>query len=199
MELDEPAATRPWRLFIAHPVPESVRVRLWEQLRPYRDRHADVRWTERESWHLTLLFLGSVERDRVPELERLIDTAAAPQPPYAVAIGAGGGRPGRDGGRIRREGVAWLGLGEGAETLLRLADRIHDLCPPDVTTGPPPRRTLSAHLTVVRRADGEVIAALRSTAHGPLEVGWTVDRLCLVRSHLGRGGARYETVHEAAL
>ena len=171
-------------------MPHEVRVELQRQLAPYRRAHPEVRWTRPATWHLTLLFFGSVPPDRVPELERLIDDVAARTEPYEATVDQGGGR-------VRRgEGVAWLGLSAGAGRLVEAAVLTAEGCPSDLTDGPPPKRTPSAHLTVVRRADQAVVMALRDQAHGRLQVGWTVDRLRLVRSHLERGGARYETLHE---
>ena len=113
--------------------------------------------------------------------------------PYRVRLDAGGGR-------VRRgEGVAWLGLSTGAVELIELAAAVAEGCPTDITTGPPPKRTLAAHLTVARKADQALVRALSEQAHGALQAGWTVDRLQLVRSHLEPGGARYETLREATL
>ena len=142
---------------------------------------------------MTLLFLGSVDPGYVPELQALVDEVAAAHAPYRVRADLGDGR-------VRHgEGVAWLGLGDGAGQLIAIATDVAGRCRRDITTGPPPKRTPSAHLTVVRKADEEVIEALRSNAHGPLAVEWTVDRVCLVRSHLDPGGARYETVHQSTM
>jgi len=129
----------------------------------------------------------------VLQLTMLVEDAAATQKPYSVRADDGGGRPGRG------EGVAWLGLSTGAGTLIRIATQLAERCPPDATTGPPPRRTPSAHLTLARRADEAVVQALRHQSHGSLGVAWQVDRLCLVRSHLEATGAHYETLHEARL
>jgi len=160
---------------------------------PYRRRHTDVRWTRPESWHLTLLFLGSVDPARVPELHGLVDEIAVSVAPYRVAADHGDGR------FRHAEGVAWLALGDGARTLVETATLTADRCPPDIAQGPPPKRTPSAHLTVVRKADEAVIEALRSQAHGPLSVSWMVDSIQLVRSHLEPGGARYETLHKTTM
>lgn len=170
-----------------------MRERLAGQLAPYRSRHREVRWTRPETWHLTLLFLGSVERGRVAELESLIDHVAAGLRSYRVCADAGDGRV------QRGEGVAWLGLSDGAGTLIEVAQAVADGAPSDITSGAPPRRTASAHLTVVRKADRTVIEALRSQTHGPLRVEWTVDRIALLRSHLDAAGARYETLAESTL
>ena len=162
-------------------------------LRPYRAVGPHVRWTRPESWHLTLLFLGSVGTDRVAELRSLMEQVAVRWAPYQVRAASGGGRISRG------EGVAWLALDEGAGRLIELAAALAEGCPVDMTSGPPPRRTPSAHLTVARRADQAVVDALRRQTHGPLAVGWLVDRLGLIRSHLGPDGACYETVHEVPL
>ncbi len=160
---------------------------------PYRSALPDVRWTRPETWHLTLLFLGSVERGRVAELARLVDAVAAAGTPYRIRLDAGGGRSGQQGG------VGWLAASVGGGTLVDLADTLALGCPSDVTIGAPARRTRSAHLTLARGATAAAIEALRTQALGPLGVAWTVDRIGLYRSHLETSGARYETLHEAAL
>ncbi len=182
-----------WRLFIAHPVPSPARERLWAQLAPYRRRWRAVRWTRPDTWHLTLLFLGSVAPYRLAELEALVDAAAIGASPYLVRPARGGGRSGRG------NGVGWLGLSEGAGGLIGLAAALADECPPHITAGPPPRRTPSAHLTIARKVGEDVIDALRVQTHGPLGVEWQADRIALLRSHLEAGGARYETLHEATM
>jgi 2'-5' RNA ligase len=174
-------------------VPESTRERLETQLRPYRAAYPGVRWTHPETWHLTLLFLGAVWPERVPELAALADSVADLGGPYRVHAGAGGGR-------LRRgEGVAWLGLGRGAGTVIETAERLAHGCPSDITEGAPAKRTPAAHLTLVRRADAAVIEALRSQTHGPLGVEWDIEEIVVVRSHLEPGGARYETLHRSTL
>ena len=173
-------------------MPVDVGEQLAEQLAPYRAQLHEARWTDPRSWHLTLLFLGQVEQRRLPQLRALVDAAAAAGDPYHVRADLGDGRH-RDGG------VAWLALSEGAGRLIELAAAIAERCPPGVTTGPPPRRTPSAHLTVARKASRATIDALRAHALGPLDVAWEVDRIWLVRSHLAASGAHYQTLHEATL
>ena len=120
------------------------------------------------------------------------EVASRRQPVHAVAS--------RGGGRVRsEEGVAWLGLEEGAGDVIETADMVAATCPADVTVGAPPRRTASAHLTIARRVDGELLEALRTRSGGSLRVAWTIDHIALVRSHLGPGGSRYETLHEVPL
>jgi RNA 2',3'-cyclic 3'-phosphodiesterase len=170
-----------------------VRQQLAGQLAPYRAHLGEARWTDPRSWHLTLLFLGQVSPERVLELQALIDEVAAAVPSYHVRADGGGGR------LYHGEGVGWLELSQGAGALIGLATALAERCPPAVTTGPPPRRTPSAHLTLARKAGRATIDALRDQAYGPLEVAWRVDRICLLRSHLDAAGARYETLYEATM
>ena len=174
-------------------MPAEVRARLAEQLAPYRAQLRHARWTDPGSWHLTLVFLGQVEPGRLALLQALVDTAAAAAAAYHVRADVGDGR------LSRGVGVGWLGLSQGAGRLIGLAAAIARRCPPGVTTGPPPQRTPSAHLTLVRKADRASIDALRSQALGPLGVEWEVDRIWLLRSHLAAAGAHYQTLHEATL
>ncbi len=174
-------------------MPEDTRAQLHRQLAPYRRRHTDARWTRPRTWHLTLLFLGAVAPDRLPELEWLTRSVAEAFAPYHATADRGGGRT------RGREGTAWLSLSAGAGVLIEAATFAADRCPADITDGPPPKRTPSAHLTVARRADQPLIEALRSQAHGPVVVNWEIDRVQLVRSHLDPGGAHYVTLDEATL
>jgi 2'-5' RNA ligase len=192
----DPGPGRPaptWRLFIAHTLPEATTRSLWAQLAPYRRRHPETRWLDPESWHLTLLFLGRVPVERAGGLIELVDLVAAAAPPFAASVAGGGGRAQDD------DGVAWLSVHEGAARVMATAEDLARACPADTTLGAPPRRTPSAHLTVARRASGDVVAALRTERYRPISAAWTVDRVALLRSHLGPTGARYETLHEATL
>ncbi len=178
---------------MAHPVPMAAREALARQLAPYRTALPDVRWTRPETWHLTLVFVGSVEPGRITELASLVDAVAAAGTPYRVRLDAGDGRMGR------HEGVGWLRASVGGGELVALADTIAHGCPSDLTLGVPVRLTPSAHLTVARGATAVSIEALRTQALGTLDVAWTVDRMGLFRSHFEASGARYQTLHETAL
>jgi 2'-5' RNA ligase len=59
---------------------------------------------------------------------------------------------------------------------------------------PPPKRRFRGHLTLARTKGGIVDSASLA-----LERSWTVHDVELIRSHLGRGGARYETLERFEL
>ena len=59
---EQPSASENWRLFIAIAVPEEVKSaigRVQSQLRAVVP-DADISWTKREQFHLTLKFLGAI-------------------------------------------------------------------------------------------------------------------------------------------
>jgi RNA 2',3'-cyclic 3'-phosphodiesterase len=182
------------RLFVALPVPEDAARGIEAVLAPYRSRFPGARWLPPGSLHLTLLFVGAAPSAGVPDLAALVQGVARASDAFVVRTGPGGGRA-RDG-----DGVAWLGLREGASRVMALVEACATACPPGLTpAGRPARPARSAHLTVARRADPALLRALRDEALGPLGVTWTADRVSLCRSHLGPGGARYEVLSESPL
>jgi 2'-5' RNA ligase len=181
------------RLFIALPLPADVRRSLWGQLAPYREHHRGARWLSPQTWHLTLLFLGSVPAERVAEVTALVDHVAEITRPFDPTVAGGGGRV-RGG-----EGVAWLRVKEGAAEAIELAGHLAVDCPDGITAGPPPRRTPAAHVTVARAAQRELVADLGSDRWGHPEAHWRARSMALLRSHLEPHGAHYETLHEATL
>jgi 2'-5' RNA ligase len=182
-----------WRLFVAIPVPEVIRARLAADLGPYRSAFAEARWLDPATWHLTLVFIGSVAAARVGEVAAVCDGAGDAWAPFVLDLVAG------DGHVRRGEGVAWLSARRSAGRVLDIASAIQRGLGREVHGLPEPRRATSAHLTVARRADARLVAALRAEALGPLRAEWPVDRIEVMRSHLGRAGASYETLHGASL
>ena len=187
-------AGRPWRLFIALPLPVEVAAAVVERLAATRARHRDARWLPAQSLHLTLLFLGSTDPGHVDGLRAAVDEAAARQAAFTVALGPGAGRA------RRGHGVAWLSLAQGGRDTTELADRLAELVRPmGVGDARGPRRAPSAHLTVARNATPDLLAdsLFAEAPHPP--VTWRADRIVLFRSHLRPGGSVYEALHEATL
>lgn len=135
-----------------------------------------VRWTGREQWHVTLRFLGTVDMAAaVSALDRLRGS------PGAVA------ELGTDVMHLGREVLALPvdGLG-GLATAVDAAF--------DGLGRPREQRLFRGHVTICRGAVGVgLVVGLAEP------MSWPVESVSLVRSHLGRGGARYETVASAEL
>ena len=131
-----------------------------------------VRWTGRNQWHVTLRFLGEVD---APPDDLLAPLAALP--PAKVSIGP---VTQRLSGRVLM--IPVHGLDD-------LAAAVAD---------PNESRPFRGHLTLARaRERGQKIPP--SLAGTPITGEWAATSVSLVRSHLGRGPARYEDIRTAEL
>ena len=79
-------STETLRLFLAIPIPETVRAelrRLQLELQPLLPPHA-ARWTRPEQFHLTLKFLGKVPSASTDALSEAVRAICAPTPPMRL-------------------------------------------------------------------------------------------------------------------
>jgi RNA 2',3'-cyclic 3'-phosphodiesterase len=183
---------RPWRLFIAIPMPEGVSRQLDELLGAYRGAFPDARWQRPDAFHVTLRFLGETDPGSVGGWTDHMARCADGRRPFLMATTRGDGVVRRSGG------VAWLRIDEGATDAAALSGCLFDDDPPGTTTragSPAP-----PHLTVARRVDQALIDALAGISLGDPRVEWTADRLVLYRSHTGTAaGSRYVPLAEVPL
>jgi 2'-5' RNA ligase len=163
------------RLFVAVRPPEHLLNELETLPRP---SDIPARWTTREQWHVTLRFLGNVD-DPAPVIDAL-DATRESLAPVDVTVGPRAAVLGRQ--------VVYLpvaGLDVLADVIIDATRNFGE---------PPPARPFKGHLTLAR-TKGAVVD--RSSLD--LAATWTVDHVELIRSHLGRGPARYETLAALSL
>lgn len=182
------------RLFVALELPPSwcdALSSLQDELR--RQGLARLRWVRPESAHLTLRFLGAVAEERLPEVAAATARAARRYRPLALTLDAPGvfGPP-------ARPRVLWAGVGGDVQALTRLAGAIEREM---IALGFPAERThFTPHLTLARTPDNmppalatAIPAALRRVA-APSAPPFLAEEVAVMRSELGRGGARYTRV-----
>ena len=148
-------------------------------------RGVNTRLARRDTWHVTLAFLGEVAEERGPDaalaIERAVTAwrAAAPGPPQLLL--AGGGRFGR--GRFT---VLWVGVDGDREALAGLSRQVRRELKRDRL--PYDDRPLKPHLTIARpgdRLDKAAVEADRAALANYRGPAWPVQSVQLVRSHLG--------------
>src|SRR6188508_3051487 len=171
-----------WRCFVAVPLGDALRSALSDCVAEWRRQPpADaLRWAEPDAWHLTLAFHGSVNPDDLAGIEAAMRRVAAAHEPGEVATGRLGAfhRPGS-------ARVLWYGVADSAGQLAALAG---DLAAALGRSGDEPFR---AHITLARTRRrpvdlrGWIEAAAASAPEGRI----IVDRVELMRSHIGRGPA----------
>lgn len=170
------------RLFVALPLPAAVRARLERAVLPLRSEATDVRWTPAESWHITLVFLGSVPGPQIAVIEDAL--AAAAQASNAFRLGIDG-TVGRFSSR-----VLWAAVQGEAEALGALAGEVQErLAGAGVAID---ERGFHAHVTLARARRGGRVPRIEATAWEGEPAWWQVTALSLQQSWPGPGGARYE-------
>jgi 2'-5' RNA ligase len=174
------------RLFVAIRPPEHIRDLLIDAM----DDSPDFRWQNDEQLHLTLRFIGAVDRPLGEDLAAALGRIRAPR--LSIRI-KGVGRF-----EARSAGALWAGV-EPKEPLAALAAKVERVC---VGVGlEPERRTFHPHITLARwkgRRGHELMRFLerqRTLASEPFEL----DAFTLFESHLGRSGAHYEEVESYPL
>jgi 2'-5' RNA ligase len=183
------------RLFVAVNLPAAERQRLFEETSPLRTGRFPVRWVLPESMHVTLSFLGRVAEEMVSPIREALERATGRYERLVMKVGGVGAFP-----NLRRPRVLWIGAHGGQTMLDAQADVVHELEPLGFE---PEKRAWSPHLTLgraeknARATSFNGIAAIATAVMYETEV--EVETIDLMRSHLGRGGARYEMIAAAAL
>jgi 2'-5' RNA ligase len=169
------------RLFVAIRPPEDVRDLLIDAM----DDTADFRWQDEEQLHLTLRFVGEVDRPIAEDLADALGRVRAE--PFQLRI-KGVGRF-----EQRSAGALWAGV-EPKEPLAALAAKIERVC--QQVGLEPERRAFHPHITLARwkgRRSREVADFLERRQDLASEL-WEVDAFVLFESRLSRHGAHYEEV-----
>jgi 2'-5' RNA ligase len=169
------------RLFVAIRPPQDVCDLLIDAM----DDHAGLRWVGEEQLHLTLRFIGEVERPLANDLAAAIGSIRFGAFELKVS---GVGRYDR-----RSGGAVWAGI-EPKGPVAALAAKVERAC--QAAGLEPERRAFHPHITLARwkgRAS-KAADAFIERAGGLASEPFTVDRFILFESHLSRHGPHYEEV-----
>lgn len=172
------------RLFLAVPLADNTRREVEAGLEPIA-RDLPGRSVMPENWHLTLRFLGDTEPEQRDRLVRELEGTRL-GPTFTLEFGGLGAFP-----RAERARVLWLGVKQGATELGELARSVEAAA--RGAGFPAESKPFRAHLTLSRIQPPRSVAALLTG--GPrLALQMPVHKVVLLRSHLGRGPARYEAI-----
>ena len=174
------------RLFVAIRPPEPILDLLIDAM----DDSPDFRWQDEQQLHLTLRFIGEVDRPLASDIADALGRVRAER--FSVRV-KGVGRF-----EQRNSGALWAGV-EPKEPLAALAAKVERAC---ASAGvEPERRAFHPHITLARwkgRRTRELESFLerrRALGSDPFDV----DRFILFESRLSRHGAHYEEVASYAL
>lgn len=175
----------PHRLFIALSPPEPVRDLLLDAMEGIEG----ARWADEETLHLTLRFVGEVERPAAEDLAAQLAGIVAE--PFTVTL--------KGVGHFTRKSQAatlWARVmpNPALESLRQKVERACEAAGLGRET-----RRFTPHVTLARlgRSSGEIGRWLAS--FGDLRAAWRAEHFTLFESHLGHSGALHETVATFAL
>jgi 2'-5' RNA ligase len=168
------------RIFVAVPLPDEARMALADRL-----DHESLPGTvvPPANWHITLRFIGwtdDVGYDRLLASLDEVDLGAG----FRVELGEMGAFP-----RSRRATVLWLGVTKGQDRLEEVAAVVEESVQAAGFDGE--ERPFRPHLTLSRIRPPVDVTGLIDSFRGA-DLGWRCGAIVVYRSHLGRGGARYE-------
>jgi 2'-5' RNA ligase len=170
------------RAFFGLPLPEGHREALGRFIAQCVAIAPDFRWVPAANLHLTLRFIGAIDRKVVEGIaDRLAGSRLAA---FELTLGDFGTFKR---GRLVR--VAWLGLTSGVQPAQALAARVEAACAADGLEAE--QRPFQPHLTLAR-ARPRLGAALPGLPDAPRLRPWKADELVLYQSHLSPKGSLYE-------
>jgi 2'-5' RNA ligase len=180
----------PHRLFIGIRPPPAVRETLLDTM----EALDGARWIDEDNLHLTLRFVGAVERPMANDLAAALARVDAAR--FAVRV-AGTGAFDRSRRHQSYPHAVWARVPL-TDALAALRHKVEHACD-SVGLGRETRR-FTPHITLARTDRATEPVAEWLSRWGDLAAGpWTVEHFILFESHLGHTGAIYEEVARYAL
>ncbi len=177
------------RAFFGLPLPEPQRGELGRFVAACAELAPAFRWTPVDNLHLTVKFVGKVDRDLMEGVAERIEKMRPPG--FELELGDVGAFKR---GRLAR--VVWLGLRGGSDAAAQLAGHVDAECVAAGLEGE--KRPFRAHLTLARARprDGALLPPLPEP---PRLKAWRASQLVLFASHLGPKGSVYEPLRTLLL
>lgn len=172
------------RVFIAVELPEEIKEELNKLVGSLKRSISDVKWVEKENFHITIRFIGEVEEDKVLKLEKILDDIGSKFSPFKVEI--------RDIGNFPH--VLWVGIEEGSDILRNIAYAIEGSLMREGFQ--PADKLFSPHITL-----GRVKRSIKKFSvnkeFGPYS--FVVDSITLMESRLFSTGPVYTPIRVVRL
>lgn len=169
---------KPWRLFVAVPLPASVKDEMNAWVGGQREGLHFRKWVHPQDYHITIQFLGDTPANRIDELQESLKGAVCGVKPFELeAAGLGSfGRP-------ASPSILWAGVRGDLSSLARLQDQVTKA---NQAMGYiPEERSFHPHITIARkyrenmRMNRELIQS-----DFPVFGGWMADSLVVYRTHM---------------
>ncbi len=183
------------RAFIAIDLNPEIKKTLYELIKELDKETKSVKWVSEGGMHLTLKFLGEIDKDRVQEVENVLKKVSSQYRPFSMKLkGTGSFPPGK---KVPR--VLWIGI-EAEETLKALQAHLEGEL--EKLGFPREERKFHPHLTLGRvkipTGLGQALALLdkyQERNFGEMKV----EKVVFLQSILKPTGAEYSVLSEFKL
>ncbi len=150
----------------------------------------DLKPVERENIHVTLKFLGSIDRGKLDQVKTAL--AHVRFKPFSLEVKGAGAFP-----NMNRINVVWIGLGEGWTQVEQIYEQSENLL--SEIGFPRESRGFSPHVTIARvksaRRRDEIAKFLRDLTEKNFG-SFNVEKVLLKQSVLFPAGPKYSTLYE---
>lgn len=196
------------RVFVAIDISQEAQREVEKLLKVFQKKHWPVRWERPEKLHLTLVFLGEVEKNQIQLIKLTCQKAVRNTSSFEVSFKGAGCFPGYNYPRI-----IWLGLKGDLKSLAALQKEIEKglkiekllkctktIC--DCTKKHTIRKFFSPHITLGRIKDcrakqrREIGRQLKRFRILDLKSKILVDQIVIYQSKLSSKGSRYYKLEE---
>jgi RNA 2',3'-cyclic 3'-phosphodiesterase len=174
------------RLFVAITPPQAALGDLDAAVAPLRPVRPELRWTSRQSWHITLAFLGEVDGEVTDRLAVRLERAAGRHPGPSLELAGAGAFP-----AAARARVLWTGIQGDRAGLTRIAASVAAGARRAGAPAPDEGRRYRPHITLARCPAPADVRPLVTALAGYPGPPWTAGRIHLMRSH---PGSVYESI-----
>jgi len=183
------------RSFIAVGVPPEKAGKLRTTLDQLRSADPGVKWVNPDGFHITLKFLGGIEKERLSLVWSSVRDALDGMRRFQMSFRGIGVFP-----SLNRARVVWAGVADGAQELRELAARVEQVCAKHGFERE--KRPFAAHLTLGRARQVGVSPELAALMKRLVEVELgkaDVNSVQLLRSELTPQGAIYHEMEHKQL
>ncbi|MEJ2109644.1 MAG: RNA 2',3'-cyclic phosphodiesterase [Acidobacteriota bacterium] len=182
------------RSFIAVPIPDKCREMLAKLQRELQESRAEVRWSNIQSIHLTLKFLGEVDQTIPTRIAEALNASSVSLQPFTLRLATLGSFP-----TPKNPRILWCGVEGDTEMLSNLHAKVETVC--SALGLPSENRSFQPHLTLGRVKGRKNLHPLmdRIRSGWEQEGSFTVDHFNIYKSVLMPQGAVYTVVETIAL
>lgn len=174
------------RIFLALPLAPSFEAEVSPLILEMKERYPHTRWVPASEIHVTLHFFGSVEKDEISRITRLVEPLTKTEKALNLCLEGLGAFPNHS-----RPRVVWVGIRGDTVPLAALRNRIERRLKEEGYRCE--EREFRPHATLGRIKEGKHGPGFNPVKFGPTAFK-QVKELVLFQSHLTPQGAHYETI-----